>query len=107
MFTDVVASSTDAEVAKSKATDFDWAFHPGSSVLINALKEALGLRDDHLRATNEIYKTRGNSSSVSVLAVLDRLRSKGTGTKHVVAAAYGPGISVEMAALGRNLGEAV
>ena len=57
----------------------------------------MNLSDDQLRASNEIYRTRGNSSSPSVLIVLEKLREMGSGRENVVAAAFGPGLAVEMA----------
>ncbi|KAK8070443.1 thiolase-like protein [Apiospora hydei] len=81
--------------------DFDWALHPGGRVIIAGAQEELGLSDDHLRATKEIYQARGNSSSASVLAVLDLLRRRGRGRDHVAVASFGPGLVCEMVLLRR------
>lgn len=43
--------------------DFDWALHPGGDAIIIGAKDELGLSDEQLRATKQIYRTRGNSSS--------------------------------------------
>ncbi|CAD0082805.1 unnamed protein product [Aureobasidium vineae] len=43
--------------------DFDWALHPGGQAIIDGVQKAMRLIDEQLRATREIYKTRGNSSS--------------------------------------------
>lgn len=82
-------------------TDFDWALHPGGNAILEGVKTSKWLTDDHLRASHEIYRTRGNSSSPTVLIVLDRLRAMGDGREHVVAASFGPGLSIEMAMLRR------
>lgn len=76
--------------------DFVWALHPGGRAIIDGVQKAMGLTEEQLRATREIYRHRGISSSPTVLAVLDMLRSRLTEKKFVVAAAFGPGISVEM-----------
>jgi type III polyketide synthase len=55
------------------------------------------LSDDQLRASYEIYKTRGNSSGAMVLIVLDKLRRMSEGRDNVVACAFGPGLATEMA----------
>lgn len=81
------------------AADCDWALHPGGQAIIDGVQQAMGLVDEQLRATRDIYRTRGNSSSPTVLAVLDRLRCMGTGKKFVIATAFGPGLSAEMSFL--------
>ncbi|CAG8019858.1 unnamed protein product [Penicillium salamii] len=80
--------------------DFDWALHPGGRAIIDGAAEVLHLSEDQLRASREIYRTRGNSSSASVLIVLDRLRSESQ-KAHIAAASFGPGLTIEMALLKR------
>lgn len=77
--------------------DFDWALHPGGQAIISGAQELLGLTDDQVRATNKIYKTRGNCSSAAVLMVLDSLLKTDHGKDHVVATSFGPGLCIEMA----------
>lgn len=85
-----------------KPTDFEWALHPGGKAIIDGVKTSMALSDDHLWASREIYRTRGNSSSATVLVVLDMLRScRFGGRDHVVAASFGPGMVIEMAMLQR------
>jgi type III polyketide synthase len=79
--------------------DFDWALHPGGQAIVDGVQEAMCLTDQQLRATREIYRSRGNSSSPTVLAVLDRLRYMSPEKKFVVATAFGPGLSIEMSVL--------
>lgn len=80
--------------------DFDWALHPGGQTIIEGAQQVLQLRDDQLQASREIYRTRGNSSSATVLIVLDRLRTLGK-KEHIVATSFGPGMTIEMAMLRR------
>jgi predicted naringenin-chalcone synthase len=91
----------DVDAGFLEPSGFDWALHPGGNAIIEGVKASMSLSDEHLRATNEIYRTRGNSSSPTVLIVLDMLRSIGQGREHVVAASFGPGLSVEMVMLRR------
>ncbi|KAF7594060.1 hypothetical protein BBP40_010197 [Aspergillus hancockii] len=77
-------------------SDFDWALHPGGEAIIEGAKQVLELTEDQLKASREIYRTRGNSSSPTVLIVLDRLRSLSK-KEHVVATSFGPGLGIEMA----------
>jgi type III polyketide synthase len=81
--------------------EFDWALHPGGSTIIDGVKKSLGLTEHQLRASREIYKTRGNSSSPTVLIVLDKLRTMGPGSDNVVATSFGPGLTIEMAMMRR------
>ena len=83
------------------AADFDWALHPGGSTIIAGVEQALNLNQEQLRASYEIYVKYGNSSSATIMAVLDRLRNLGEGREHVVACAFGPGISLELMILRR------
>jgi type III polyketide synthase len=79
-------------------SDFDWALHPGGQAILNGAQQALHLKDDQLQASRDIYRTRGNSSSATVLAVLDLLRTMGK-REHIVATSFGPGMTIEMAIL--------
>lgn len=86
------------------AADFDWALHPGGSTIITGVEQAMNLTQDHLRASYEIYVKYGNSSSATIMAVMDKLRNMGEGRENVVACAFGPGISLEMMMLKRPKG---
>ena len=83
------------------AADFDWALHPGGSTIITGVEQAMNLTQDHLRASYEIYVNYGNSSSATIMSVMDKLRSMSEGREYVVACAFGPGISLEMMMLKR------
>lgn len=85
-----------------KPQDFDWALHPGGMSIMRGVEVAMGLSEDHLRASYDVYKHHGNASSVAVLAVLGRLRDMGDGRDGIVACSFGPGLMIEMAALQRS-----
>lgn len=84
-----------------KPADFDWALHPGGSTIITGVQQAMGLTEANLRASYEIYMNYGNSSSATIMAVMNKLRSS-EGKENVVACAFGPGISLEMMVLRRR-----
>jgi len=84
-----------------KPSDCDWALHPGGIAILKGAQAVLGLNQDQLRASMEIYQTRGNSSSPTVLLVLDRLRHMGEGRDKVVAMSFGPGLAIEAATMKR------
>ena len=79
------------------AADFDWALHPGGSTIITGVEQAMNLTPEHLRASYEVYINYGNSSSATVISVLDKLRNmEDQGRENAVACAFGPGIILEM-----------
>lgn len=80
-----------------RAKDFDWALHPGGLAILEGAEQSMQLSRDQLQASYEIYKTHGNSSSPTVLIVLDKVRKMGEGRDNVVATAFGPGLAIEMA----------
>ena len=82
------------------AVDFDWALHPGGSTIITGVEKAMGLTPEHLRASYEIYMNYGNSSSATIMSVMNQLRGS-EGKEQVLACAFGPGISLEMMVLRR------
>jgi fungal type III polyketide synthase len=91
----------------------DWALHPGGAAIIKQVGERMGLKDDdQLRGSWGVYAKHGNSSSVTVLGVLQALRGgkhaadtlAGSKPSHgdkpkewTVAVAYGFGLTIEMA----------
>ncbi|KAJ5946937.1 chalcone synthase B [Penicillium verhagenii] len=82
-------------------TDFDWAVHPGGLSIIKGAQVAMGLSDELVAASNEIYRSRGNTSSVAVLAVLEKLRTMEMKRPDVIASSFGPGLTTEMMLLKR------
>lgn len=82
------------------AEKFDWALHPGGLSILNGVKEAAQLTDAQIKASYAVYRSKGNTSSVAVLAVLDTMRGA-EGREDVLACSFGPGVMVEMAKLKR------
>ncbi|MCJ1307361.1 hypothetical protein MMC25_001007 [Agyrium rufum] len=100
-FEDLVDSISRKVHVPRDAIDFDWAVHPGGSTILTGIGEAMGLTPEHMQASYEVYMTCGNSSSATIISVMDRLR-KTPGREDVVACAFGPGIILEMMALRRR-----
>lgn len=84
--------------------DFDWALHPGGLTIITGIQETMNLTPEHLRSSFEIYMNHGNSSSATVISVLDNMR-RSEGKERVVSCAFGPGLSIEMMILRRRMGD--
>jgi predicted naringenin-chalcone synthase len=87
--------------AGSTPTDFDWAIHPGGAAILHGAQRSLNLSDDHIRASLKVYRSHGNSSSPTVLIVLDELRGTEKGRDNVVATSFGPGMTIEMCLMKR------
>ncbi|KAL5331804.1 hypothetical protein ACEPPN_001342 [Leptodophora sp. 'Broadleaf-Isolate-01'] len=62
-----------------KVADFDWAVHPGGEAIIVGVRDEMSLTEEQMRATRQIYRTRGNGGSPTMIAVLDLLRNMGRG----------------------------
>jgi len=74
-----------------------YLFHPGGAKIIDACRVALGLTADDLALSEAELGEHGNTSSVSVLAVLARwLNKEGRRPGYGVLGAFGPGFSTEL-----------
>lgn len=77
-----------------------WAIHPGGRQILDRVEARLGLDPRQMAPSREVLAERGNISSVTILAVIERLLDQGlSGT--LCAIAFGPGLSVESALLHR------
>lgn len=111
-FKDLKASLPHLPPDYQNSTDFDWVMHPGGAAILSGAERAMGISAEHMRASYDTYINHGNSSSATIFSVMDRLRSKemdalapeGRVRDYVVGCAFGPGISVEMCMLKRNMG---
>ena len=111
-FSALMSSLSPLPPSYQNPADFDWAMHPGGALILTGAEKAMGITPEHMRASYDTYMNHGNSSSATIFAVLDRLRTKdmdayapgGRTKEYVVGCAFGPGITVEMCMLRRNLG---
>jgi predicted naringenin-chalcone synthase len=78
-----------------------WAVHPGGPRILDVVAEQLELADWALAASRTVLREHGNCSSATVLMVLDELtRSRPPAAgDHVVALAFGPGLTLYAALL--------
>jgi predicted naringenin-chalcone synthase len=71
-----------------------WAFHTGGEKIINAVRDAIGVPEEQLRATRTILSNYGNMSSPTVWFVLEELLRNGIAAgEWCVMVAYGAGLS--------------
>ncbi|KAJ6451590.1 type Iii polyketide Synthase [Mycena sanguinolenta] len=84
----------------STPKDFDWAVHPGGAAILAGVQAVMHVEKEHVRASWEVYENHGNTSSVSVIHVLDTLR-RTPGREWVMSAAFGPGVTAEGSLLRR------
>lgn len=111
-FADLLENIPDLPVDYRDAADFDWAMHPGGLTILTGAEKAMRISAEHMRASYDRYMNHGNSSSATIFSVMDRLRRKdmdalapgGRVRDYVVGCAFGPGISIEMCMLKRNMG---
>lgn len=110
-FKDLMSTLPGLPSKYKNAADFDWALHPGGATILTGVEKAMGISPEHMRASYDTYINHGNSSSATIISVMDRLRQKdmdalapgGKVKDFVVGCAFGPGISIEMCMLKRNL----
>ncbi|KAB8268216.1 thiolase-like protein [Aspergillus minisclerotigenes] len=106
-FQDLISSTPSlcSEKSNFDPSSYDWALHPGGYSIAVLAQNALGITEHHLRKTYEVYRLRGNTSSSTVISVINELaREQGTsesGRDKVIVAAFGPGITMELAVMAR------
>jgi predicted naringenin-chalcone synthase len=77
-----------------------WAVHPGGRAILDRTQDALGLPDSAMVSSRAVLRDHGNMSSATVLFVLRHALDAGIEDgSPVVALAFGPGLTVESAAL--------
>jgi predicted naringenin-chalcone synthase len=80
----------------------NWAVHPGGKSILDKVGEALGLRPEQLSVSRDVLRQYGNMSSATILFVLERFMQQmngGPADQVTLAAAFGPGLTVETALL--------
>ena len=110
-FNDLMLSLPNLPPNYKNAADFDWALHPGGATILSGVERAMDITPEHMRASYDTYINHGNSSSATIISVMDRLRQKdmdeiapgGKVKDFIVGCAFGPGIAIEMCMLKRNM----
>jgi len=110
-FNDLIATLPNLPEEFKDPKNLDWALHPGGSTILAGVEKAMSVTSEQLRASYDVYMNHGNSSSATIISVLDRLRCKdmdavapgGKPKEYIAGCAFGPGINVEMMMLKRNM----
>lgn len=110
-FNDLMSTLPNLPPNYKNAPDFDWALHPGGATILSGVERAMGITPEHMRASYDTYMNHGNSSSATIISVMDRLRQRdmdelapgGKVKDFIVGCAFGPGIAIEMCMLKRNM----
>jgi alkylresorcinol/alkylpyrone synthase len=76
-----------------------FVLHPGGRRVLEALEHSLALKPAHTAASWNVLADYGNQSSASVLFVLRETLGRGVPRGYGLLAAFGPGITVELALL--------
>ena len=75
-----------------------WALHPGGKTILDVLAKQLGLNEAQMEASRAVLRDYGNMSSASVLFVLQKILDQPvTHQQPLLLAAFGPGLSMELA----------
>ena len=78
-----------------------WAVHPGGPRVLDVVAGRLGLSNTAMAPSRRVLDLHGNCSSATVLVVLDEVRASTPiePGRHVVAMAFGPGLTLYAALL--------
>ncbi len=78
-----------------------WAIHPGGPRIVDTVARRLELTPEAVVASRDTLRTHGNCSSATTLLVLEELshRNDIVAGQHVVAMAFGPGLTLYAALL--------
>jgi predicted naringenin-chalcone synthase len=81
-----------------------WAVHPGGPRILDVVAHHLGLPEDAVDASRAVLAEHGNCSSATVLLVVEEMRRRGVPRPggHLVAMAFGPGLTLYAALLRRG-----
>lgn len=75
-----------------------WLVHPGGPQVLEAVEKSLALPKDALALSWSVFKGYGNMSSPTIFFIMKELMAT-TATGHVVAMAFGPGLTIELVLL--------
>jgi alkylresorcinol/alkylpyrone synthase len=73
-----------------------WLVHPGGARILAALEQALNVGREQLRWSWESMREFGNTSSAAIFDVTRRYFVERVPGDYAVAAAFGPGVSIEL-----------
>ena len=73
-----------------------WLVHPGGARILTSLEHALEVGRDQMRWSWESMREFGNTSSAAIFDVVRRYFDERVLGEYAVAAAFGPGVSIEL-----------
>jgi len=77
-----------------------WAVHPGGTAILEKIERELDLQPAALASSRKVLEEYGNMSSATTLFVLNEILRSANGTSGaLLAAAFGPGLTVETAVM--------
>lgn len=93
-FSTVLQRALDKENA-TLADVTDWCIHPGGKRILEAIHKSLKFTNGQLVNSYDVLKEYGNLSSATILFVLKKILHEKKEIRKLVAAAFGPGLTVE------------
>lgn len=81
----------------ANAALYDWAIHPGGKKILDVIESDFELSTTALVNSRKILNEYGNMSSVTLLFILDQFLVNPEPDKPLVIAAFGPGLTTEVA----------
>jgi predicted naringenin-chalcone synthase len=72
-----------------------WCIHPGGKRILEAIQKCLSLDQEQLSCSYDVLGEYGNLSSATLLFVLKEMMTRNTKMDKVMAAAFGPGLTIE------------
>ncbi|KAF9893923.1 Chitin synthase, class 1 [Aspergillus nanangensis] len=85
---------------------YDWALHPGGYNIVRLAQTALGITEHHLRKSYDVSRTKGNTSSTTLMSVIHELAKEQdttvSGREKVIVASFGPGLEVLDSEMGKD-----
>lgn len=76
-----------------------WVVHPGGPEILETVGAALDLTPQQLQPSRDILRDYGNCSSATVPLILEHVQNGMTDSGHLVALAFGPGLTLYAALL--------
>ncbi len=80
-----------------EAALYDWVIHPGGKKILDVIEEDFDLTANALLASRHILNQNGNMSSPTILFILKELLQTPQKDKPLIIAAFGPGLTSELA----------
>lgn len=102
-FHGILKSIFENDLAHYNLDEVIWAFHPGGMRVLESISKVAGITKEQMWSSYQVLQKFGNMSSCTIFFVLEQLMQEIlTAKKPVVAAGFGPGLSMELMLLKAN-----